>query len=178
MARLHQITCFVFVLLITQVLASMRRDLRILSRMLPGEYSNLKQYHNDAISSNAVPTKERHIYIRSRYTPIQLPALDSDTVNFFVEHFMDNTGRPSQQKVYSFVLDPTRNSIRMEVYKLENIGDIKKSRVSRSKLHNISTTELYRHRECDMFWRRLGMRTFAAATGHQCVAYMKGEQVS
>lgn len=177
MARLHQITCFVFVLLITQVLASMRRDLRILSRMLPGEYSNLKQYHNDAISSNAVPTKERHIYIRSRYTPIQLPALDSDTVNFFVEHFMDNTGRPSQQKVYSFVLDPTRNSIRMEVYKLENIGDIKKSRVSRSKLHNISTTELYRHRECDMFWRRLGMRTFAAATGHQCVAYMKGEQV-
>lgn len=176
MAKFRQATCFVFILLIGHTLSSMKRDLRILSRMLPGEYSNLKQYQNDALSSNAVPTEQRHIHIRSRYTPIQLPALDSETVNFFVEHFMDKSGRPSQQKIYSFVIDTERDSIRMEVYKLENVGDIKNSREARSRLHNITATELYRHRECDMFWRRLGMRTFAAATGHQCVAYMKGER--
>ncbi|XP_036366343.1 uncharacterized protein LOC115220992 isoform X2 [Octopus sinensis] len=177
MAEFKRIICFIFLLITRVALASLRRDLRILARILPGEYSNLKQYHNDAYLSNAVPTRERHIFFWSRYTPIKLPSLDEDTTNFYVEHFMDKSIKPSQQKIYSFLLDPVQNSVRMEVYKLEGIGDIRNSRAARFQLHNMTSAELYSNRECDMFWRRLGMRTFAAATGPQCVANMKGEKV-
>ncbi|GAB1603732.1 uncharacterized protein LOC115220992 isoform X2 [Argonauta hians] len=168
--------CCILVVLARVTFASLRRDLRILARLLPGEYSNLKQYHNDAYLSNAVPSRDRHIFFWSRYTPVQLPALDEDTTNFYVEHFMDKAILPAQQKIYSFVIDPTQNSIRMEVYKLEGIGDIRNSRAARLQLHNMTSATLYSNRECDMFWRRLGMRTFAAATGPQCVAHMKGEK--
>ncbi|KAK6982367.1 hypothetical protein BgiMline_017740 [Biomphalaria glabrata] len=163
----------------------LKNDIEILASLFPGSYSNLHQYHK--LAQRGLPPNKRSLLIRSEFFLVT-SSLFNDSLTIYFQDFTKFSADPFRSGFYSFVFDSTINVFRMRTYKLRNNSvriEPKSSIYSMGaelvalvlEKQNVSSAELLTYKACDMFWKRIGERTFVGMTGPKCIGSLGKEQV-
>lgn len=151
------------------------KDLRILSRILPGYYSNKNQYILDV--TNKVASSKRHLSLQTVIRPVNIPFL-TNSFNVYIEQYVNNRrNKPFKQWLYSFNADHQSRAIRMKKFQFRDPEKLKLVHRNLEYIQELTENDIYSRNNCDMLWRRLKNKYFHGATGRECIAYINGEQV-
>ncbi|KAK3086791.1 hypothetical protein FSP39_023544 [Pinctada imbricata] len=152
--------------------ANLEKDLRVLSRILPGIYTNRNQFLRDA----KLPSDKRHKSMQAIFRPAEIPFLE-DSYNLYVEKYSNYNKQPFRQWIYSFETNHTQKAIILKIY------DIKNAAMRRNLARNVNSIKRLNHHdlstrtECNLLWRRTVGKNFHGTTGPDCVANTNGEKV-
>lgn len=152
---------------------SLETDLSVLSELLPGVYSNSKQYVAEA---GARPAKG-HMLMKTVIRPVDVPFL-GHSFNVFVEQYSGADSVPYRQRLESFSVDDAQRAIRLRTFNFANASMIPRFSSDLKLLRNLSVSDVVTQKGCDMFWRKLKKRTFVGATGRGCLGSVRREPVS
>ncbi|XP_071173743.1 uncharacterized protein [Mytilus edulis] len=153
----------------------LEKDLKILSRLLPGYYSNHQQYVLDV--TNEIPSGRRHLSLQTVIRPVYIPFLE-DSFNVYIEQYVNNRrNKPFKQWLYSFRVDNQGRAIRMRNLLLRDSEKLKRIHKNLEYIQELTEKDIYSRENCDMLWRKLKKKYFHGATGRDCVAYVKGEKL-
>lgn len=151
------------------------KDLRTLSRILPGYYSNKNQYILDV--TNKVASSKRHLSLQTVIRPVNIPFL-TNSFNVYIEQYVNNRrNKPFKQWLYSFNADHQSRAIRMKKFQFRDPEKLKLVHRNLEYIQELTENDIYSRNNCDMLWRRLKKKYFHGATGRECIAYINGEQV-
>ncbi|XP_060579193.1 uncharacterized protein LOC132736128 isoform X2 [Ruditapes philippinarum] len=158
-------------------------DLKYLSEMLPGYYSNngrhskhFRHSFERPLSSQDTPAEAlTTIPLTAVYRPVDVTFLP-DCFNVYVEQTLYGKQRPHRQWLYSFSKDERTRSIKLKVYNFIDKSLVEKISKNPRSVKYLNARDVSTRSECDMFWRRLG-ETFVGTTSRQCVAMVDGKQV-
>ncbi|XP_046332922.1 uncharacterized protein LOC124115802 [Haliotis rufescens] len=151
---------------------SLETDLSVLSELLPGVYSNSKQYVAEA---GARPAKG-HMLMKTVIRPVDVPFL-GHSFNVFVEQYSGADSVPYRQRLESFSVDDAQRAIRLRTFNFANASMIPRFSSDLKLLRNLSVSDVVTQKGCDMFWRKLKKRTFVGATGRGCLGSVRREPV-
>lgn len=158
-------------------------DLKYLSEMLPGHYSNnerhSKQFRHSferPLSAHETPAEAlTTIPLTAVYRPVEVTFLP-DCFNVYVEQTLYGKQRPHRQWLYSFSKDERTRSIKLKVYNFIDKSLVEKISKNPRSVKYLNERDVSTRTECDMYWRRLG-ETFVGTTSRQCLAIVDGKQV-
>lgn len=154
---------------------SLQKDLVRLSRLLPGMYTNAKQYFQDA--GRSLPNDKRHVLLRSVYRKVELPFIPQ-AFSVLVQDYSGDSLFPFRQRVHTFTVDLPHRAIRMKVWNFASPRVEKKASQDLEYFVKLRRKDLVSQGSCDMFWRRLNRKTFVGITSKECLGYVHGEKVS
>lgn len=152
--------------------SSLHSDFRTLNKLLPGEFSNDRQYYTDVLKK--LPPQSRHESMRIVLKSIKVPEFKKSK-NCYMEQYLRNANEPYVQRIYSLKLDKHDKIICMKVVRLNesnytfssNIKAIlNRTRKKRDSVH-----------DCDVTWKKLQGNTFVGKNGDECLANMGDEKV-
>lgn len=172
--------CFMFYILLVfcaypSFSLRLDKDLKILSRLLPGYYSNQQQYILDV--SNRLPSNRRHMSLQTVIRPVHVPFLE-DSFTVYVEQYVSSRrNKPFKQYLYSFSVDQRGRAIRMRNLLFRDTEKLRRIHKNLGYIQELTEEDVYSRRHCDMLWRKLKKKYFHGATSRDCVAYISGEQV-
>ena len=154
--------------------SSLQNDMKILSQLLPGVYTNSQQYLNE--SGKHMSSDRSHFLMRSTFRPVDISFLP-ESFNVFAEQFHGDSRTPYRQRVYSFGVDEKQRALRMKILNFNDSGSPDQKVRTLSSLSRLKRKDLTTQDGCDMFWRRLSRMMFIAATGIECLGTVRGETV-
>ncbi|XP_041376243.1 uncharacterized protein LOC121388803 [Gigantopelta aegis] len=154
--------------------SSLQNDMKVLSQLLPGVYTNSQQYLNE--SGKHMSSARSHFLMRSTFRPADISFLPG-SFNVFAEQFHGESRTPYRQRVYSFSVDKNQRALRMKILSFNDDGSTDPKVRSLSSLSRLKRQDLTTQDGCDMFWRRLSRMMFIAATGIECLGTIKGQTV-
>lgn len=164
----------IFFILFPKTSGHLDKDLRLLSKFLPGHYSNKHQYLDDV--RNRLPSDQRHLSMEFIFRPVQIHFLPN-SFNVYVEQYIKNARTPFKQRLYTFRTDYKGMVINMKIYKFNSEELKTRLQADIAIIQQLSLSDLNSSAECNMLWRRLGARKFIGTTNRQCLANIDGEQV-
>ncbi|XP_060081057.1 uncharacterized protein LOC132560407 [Ylistrum balloti] len=150
------------------------KDLRLLSKFLPGLYSNKQQYLED-VKTN-LPTDQRHLSMQFIFRPVQIHFLPN-SFNVYVEQYINYDRAPFKQWLYSLKTDYKGMMIDMKIYNFNSEELKTRLKSDFTIIKQLDVSDLNSSAECNMLWRRLGPKKFIGTTRRQCLANINGEQV-
>ena len=170
--RINIFNFLVVTSLIQMISANLEKDLRLLSRILPGVYSNRQQYLRDASLSPA----KRHKSVQAIFRPVELTFLPG-AFNLYVEKYSNYHQMPFKQWIYSFETNHTDKAIKLRLFEIASTS--KRQNLARNvkTVDRLNTNDLKTRPECDMTWRRLKLKTFHGTAGRNCMATVSSEKV-
>ena len=177
------VSCVCLVFVVTCSAIDLNEDLRQLTLMLPGIYSyNSEQSRNIGKSLERPLNPEQTpaealttIPLSATYRPVDISFLNG-AFNVYVEQTLHGKTRPHRRWLYSFSIDESTRSIKLQVYNFKDRSLAEKISRNLGALRYLSERDVTTSSNCDMFWRRLG-ETFVGTTSRHCMAVVDSKQV-
>lgn len=177
------ICCLAMILVPVCSAIDLHEDLKQLNLMLPGFYSYSTEHSRhvpqtlqrpldpDQTPAEALTT----IPLSATYRSVDVPFL-KNAFNVYVEQTLHGKTRPHRRWLYSFSIDESTRSIKLQIYNFKDSSLAEKIGKNSRTLRYLSEKDVMTSSNCDMFWRRLG-ETFVGTTSRHCIAVVDGKQV-
>lgn len=158
-------------------------DLRLLSEMLPGNYSNdareSRQFQHSfqrPINSRETPAEALTIIpLTAIYHPVNVTFLP-ECLNVYVEQTLYGKQGQHRQWLYSFSKDERSRSLLLKVYTFKDKSLVEKISKNPRAVKYLNENDVTTRNECDMHWRKLD-ESFVGVTSRRCIAVVDGQQV-